>query len=102
MSESTATTGQNGRVREIGSEHLLRVSEIRYRRLFQAAQDGILILDSSTGMITDVNPFLVKLLGYRPEELIGKGLWDIGLLKDIEASKDVFQELVTKGYARYE
>ena len=39
-------------------------SEIRYRRLFEAAQDGILILDAETGMIEDVNPYLIKMLGY--------------------------------------
>lgn len=45
-------------------EEALRASELRYRRLFETAQDGILILDAYTGQITDVNPFLVNLLGY--------------------------------------
>ena len=40
----------------------LRDSELRYRRLFEAAQDGILILDAETGAITDVNPFLIIFL----------------------------------------
>ena len=47
-------------------------SELRYRRLFEAAQDGILILDAETGMIKDVNPFLIKMLGYSREELLGQ------------------------------
>ena len=42
----------------------LKASETRYRRLFEAAQDGILILDAQTGMIDDVNPFLIAMLGY--------------------------------------
>jgi len=42
----------------------LRDSEARYRRLFETAQDGVLILDAKTGLITDVNPFLIKLLDY--------------------------------------
>ena len=45
-------------------ETSLKDSEIRYRRLFEAAQDGILILDARTGAITDVNPFLIDMLGY--------------------------------------
>src|ERR1035437_3991635 len=53
-------------------------SETRYRRLFEAAQDGILILDAKTGFITDVNPFLMKLLDYFREEFLGKALWRIG------------------------
>jgi hypothetical protein len=40
-------------------EHDLKDSELRYRCLFEAAQNGILILDAKTGMITNVNPFLV-------------------------------------------
>ncbi|HJX92056.1 MAG TPA: PAS domain-containing protein, partial [Pyrinomonadaceae bacterium] len=42
----------------------LRISELRYRRLFEAARDGILILDAVTLKITDVNPFMTELLGY--------------------------------------
>ena len=79
----------------------LRASESRYRRLFEAAQDGILILDAKSGLITDVNPFLVKLLSYSHEEFLGKALWEIGLFKDIEASKAAFLELQEKGYVRY-
>lgn len=83
------------------SEEALQDSEARYRRLFEAAQDGILILDAETGLITDVNPFLVKLLGYSHEEFLGKELWEIGLFKDIEASKNAFRELQAKHYVRY-
>jgi len=56
-------------------EEALQVSEIRYRRLFETAQDGILILDADTGQITDVNPFLLAMLGYTQEYFIGKKLW---------------------------
>ena len=84
------------------SEASLRDSEIRYRRLFETAQDGILILDAKTGLITDVNPFLVKLLNYTHAEFLGKALWEIGLFKDIEASKETFRELQAKKYVRYE
>ena len=80
----------------------LQVSETRYRRLFETAQDGILILDADTGQITDVNPFLVKMLGYSHAELLGKQLWEIGPFKDIAAARTAFQELQSKGYIRYE
>jgi PAS domain S-box-containing protein len=80
----------------------LRDSEARYRRLFEAAQDGILILNAQTGMITDVNPFLMDLLDYSREEFLGKALWDIGLFQDIQASKSAFEDLQAKQYVRYE
>jgi len=83
-------------------DEVLHSSETRYRRLFEAAQDGILILDADTGKITDVNPFLIDMLGYSHEELLGKKLWDIGLFKDIVANKAAFLDLQTKGYVRYE
>jgi two-component system, cell cycle sensor histidine kinase and response regulator CckA len=76
--------------------------EIRFRSLFETAQDGILILDGPAGLITDVNPSLIALLGYSREELIGKTLWDIGPCKNIEASRAAFLELKDKGYVHYD
>ncbi|MBC7877924.1 MAG: PAS domain S-box protein [Anaerolineales bacterium] len=80
----------------------LKDSELRYRRLFEAAQDGILILDAKTGMIEDVNPYLIKMLGYSREEFIKKKLWEVGAFKDINASKDAFEALQQNEYIRYE
>src|ERR1700737_5000223 len=80
----------------------LRTSEIRYRRLFEAARDGILILNAVTLRITDVNPLMTELLGYSRYEFLGKELWEIGLFSDREASQDAFRELQAKGYLRYE
>jgi formate hydrogenlyase transcriptional activator len=84
------------------AEEALKVSETRYRRLFEAAQDGILLLDADTGQILDVNPFLLKMLGYSHKDFLGKKLWEIGPFSDIEASRLRFSELQTKGYVRYE
>src|SRR5215210_5513853 len=80
----------------------LRTSEIRYRRLFESARDGILILNAVTLKITDVNPFMTELLGYSRDEFLGKELWEIGLFQDKEASQAAFRELQEKGYLRYE
>jgi PAS domain S-box-containing protein len=77
-------------------------SEIRYRRLFEAAQYGIIILDPATRKITEANPFVAQLLGYSHEELLGRELWQIGLLKDEPASQAAFRELQEKGFIRYE
>jgi len=84
------------------AEEALRASELRYRRLFETAQDGILILDAKTGQITDVNPFLVHLLGYYYDEFIGTPLWEIGPFKDTKECKLAFLELQQKEYIRYE
>jgi PAS domain S-box-containing protein len=80
----------------------VRDSELRYRRLFEAAKDGILILDADSGAITDANPFITEILGYSPQDLIGKRLWEIGAFFDVVASKAAFEELQRKEYIRYE
>jgi len=85
-----------------GKKQALRVSEIRYRRLFEAAQDGIMILDAETGTVVDVNPFLIELLGFSHEAFLGKKIWELRFLKDVVANQASFTELQQKGYARYE
>jgi PAS domain S-box-containing protein len=84
------------------ADEMLRTSEARYRLLFETTKEGILILDAETGMILDVNPFLINLLGYSYDLLMGKTIWDIGFLKDIVGNKDKFLELQKNNYARYE
>src|SRR5215207_8730727 len=84
------------------SQQALHISEVRYRRLFEAARDGILIVDPETRRIADANPFMSELLGYAHPDLIGKELWEIGLLKDEEASRAAFRELQNSNFIRYE
>jgi PAS domain S-box-containing protein len=84
------------------AEENMRVSEIRYRRLFEAAQDGVILLDPSTCKITDANPFMTRLLGYSHDQLVGKELFEIGLLKDEVASQEMLRELKSKRQIRYE
>ena len=84
------------------AEETLRASEIRYRRLFEAAHDGVLLLDADTGAILDVNPYLIKMLGYSYEEFLSKKLWEIGAFTDIVASQLAFEELRKNEYIRYE
>ncbi|UCH50515.1 MAG: PAS domain S-box protein [Chloroflexota bacterium] len=82
-------------------KHLID-SEAKYRRLFETAQDAILILDGETGQIIDANPFIKDMLGYTLEELQGKHLWEIGTFQDIVSSKAAYEKLAQKGYIRYE
>jgi PAS domain S-box-containing protein len=90
---------------ELGRKQLdeaLIISEARYRRLFEAARDGILILEAETGLIVDVNPYLVEMLGVTREQFLKKSIWEIGFFKDIAANKEKFLELQQKEYVRYE
>jgi diguanylate cyclase (GGDEF)-like protein/PAS domain S-box-containing protein len=87
---------------KMDNDQQIRTSELRYRRLFEAAQDGILILNAQTGAITDVNPFLIKMLGYSRAEFVEKKLWEVGAFRDIEASQEAFEALQKNEYIRYE
>ncbi|HPS31264.1 MAG TPA: PAS domain S-box protein [bacterium] len=84
------------------AERKAKASEIRYRRLFESAKDGILILDYETGTVVNSNPFIEHLLEYSSEELEGKELWEIGTFKDIVASKEAYSKLQIENYVRYE
>lgn len=84
------------------NEEWLTSLETRYRRLFESAKDGILILDAETGKIIDVNPFLIDLLGYAKIDFIDKELWELGAFKDIASNKEKYLELQEKEYVRYD
>lgn len=84
------------------TDRFLLASELRYRRLFESAQDGILILDAETGIVDDVNPALMTLLGCSHEQLMGKSAWELGFFKDVVANENKFAELREKEYVRYE
>ncbi len=84
------------------AERELAASEIQYRRLFEMANDGILIINSDMEQIEEVNPFLINMLGYSKQEILGKKLWEIGMLKNTELSREHFGVLRDRKYIRYE
>ena len=98
LTTQTKPVAGNGRGDSL--ELSAEVSELRYRRLFETAQDGILILDARSGEIIDVNPFLLDLLDYPFESIIGRQLWEIGLFEDIAANQAAFAKLQKEGYVR--
>lgn len=80
----------------------LAASESRYRRLFETAQDGILLLNGETAQVEDVNPYMVTMLGYSHAEFLGKKIWELGAFADITKSAEMFGEIVMNGYVRYD
>lgn len=82
-------------------QEALKASELRYRRLFEAARDGILILNAHTSKIADSNPSLSELLGYSREELLGKELADLGRVEDRQAAQQKMAQLQRDGSLRY-
>jgi PAS domain S-box-containing protein len=84
------------------SAEAIRESELRYRRLFEAARDGILILDVTTGKITDVNPFLLALLGFSRAEMVGRTAGELGPFKDIASNEELLDRLRKDVHFRYD
>src|SRR5208282_4486118 len=84
------------------ADAVLNESELKYRRLFETAQDAILILDGDTGEILDANKFIIDMLGYPLDYFIGRHLWELGFIKDKSLAQDAFLKLKSEGYIRYE
>lgn len=97
--EKRISLSETAAYRTVGA---LRQSESRYRRLFETARDGILLLNFDTAQIEDVNPYLIEMLGYSHDEFLGKRLWEVGLFVDARRTQAMFVEVQNLGYARYD
>jgi two-component system, cell cycle sensor histidine kinase and response regulator CckA len=64
------------------TEEALQESEKRYRRLFESAQQAVLLLDSETGNVTDINPFGLQLIGRTKPQVLGKSIFETGISSD--------------------
>ena len=93
---------KNQKIETDNKKKELQMFEKRYRRLFESAKDGIIILNADNGMIVDVNPFLINMLGYSKEQFLTKHIWDIGTKENIILSKQSYKELQEKEYVRFE
>ncbi|MFI5237374.1 MAG: PAS domain-containing protein, partial [Ignavibacteriales bacterium] len=87
---------------QVFTQRAIKSSEIKYRRLFETSKEGIILLDASTGIISDINPFVTDLLGFPKENYVGKKLWETKAVKGIPDSEKAFRDIIKKGYARYE
>jgi PAS domain S-box-containing protein len=100
---ATRTRELNNAVRaRLQGEQTLMASETRYRRLFESAKDGILILDADTGVVLDVNPSLAGMLGCPRPEFLDEKVWELEFFKGILAGRTEFENLRQQEYARYD
>jgi PAS domain S-box-containing protein len=82
-------------------ESLLIDSEEQYRRLFETASDGIILLEKREGKITQANPATEKLLGYTEKESIGNKLQNIGVVLDTSDFQTTMRNLNKSGIINY-
>jgi PAS domain S-box-containing protein len=83
-------------------EDLLAESEERYRRIFETASDGILLLEKSQGHIVNLNPATRKMLGYSEEECLGKTIECLGISLDMSDFPKIMQSLDRSGIINYD
>ena len=83
-------------------ERELQLSETHYRRLFETAKDGILLLHAKSGVVTDVNSHLLDMIGYRHDDIIGKKLWETAPFHNAAVYRKLFDELQSKDTVRHE
>ena len=89
-------------IAEARGRRALITSEERYRGLFETAIDGILILDAGSKRIIEANPFICNLLGMAPADLLGKQLWQLGVIQDRQKAEEISAVLLREGYVRYD
>jgi PAS domain S-box-containing protein len=77
-------------------------SELRFKRLFETAQDGILLLDGTTHEILEANPFMAELLGCSRVQLFGKSLSETGILPHQHSGRQALKGLQKSGTVRFE
>lgn len=107
MEEVAALRGQVAELKKLEAEFKtveqeLRCSEMQYRKLFENARHGIVILDGHTGLIKNANPHLLEMLGYSAGEIVGRKLTEIEAFIDSDGNKAAFDELKEKNHNRYE
>ncbi len=81
---------------------VLHEAELRYRRLFETARDGLVLLSAKTGNIIDVNPSFLAMTGYAPDELLGKSLGEIRSFSGTDAGEVIVKELQTQDQIYYD
>ncbi|NQT24254.1 response regulator [candidate division KSB1 bacterium] len=86
----------------IKAETALVESETRYRRLFESAREGILIVDGDSKQITDANPFMLKLLNEGIENIKEQTLWEIGLSLDKETVQQALKDFKLDDYVHWD
>ena len=91
---------ESGKGRKVDAD--LRESETWYRRLFETAKDGVLLLNEENGRITDVNPYLLEILGYSKAEIIGKQVWEFVAKKDRKRNREDFYVLRQKEFLHFD
>lgn len=75
------------------AEARLRLSEERYRRLFEASPDGILLLDPRTGRVEEANPAVLAMLAGVSDQVRGRTLGGLGLFPDRKAADTALRSL---------
>ncbi len=71
------------------AEEAIRESEEKYRLIVDNALEGIWTIDAE-GLTSYVNPRMAEMLGYSPEELIGRSTFEIVTAEDMELQKYQF------------
>jgi PAS domain S-box-containing protein len=77
-------------------------AEIQYRRLFESAKDGIVVIDGGTGLVIDANPFFLELTRYSRPEIVGQTFWEIPPFRKAEEGRMLVPETNEKGVVQYD
>lgn len=91
---------------EIAARHSAEVSlkrtEVSYRRLFETAPDGLMLVDAQTGEVFDANPAAVSMFSHDPADVLGKRIWELAGSARTTFGEAMLQESVRRGIVKYD
>ncbi|MHA2249395.1 MAG: PAS domain-containing sensor histidine kinase [Candidatus Kariarchaeaceae archaeon] len=76
------------------AEKALRESEKKYKNLVETSPNLVWLLNRD-GEITYVNPAVEKILGYKPEQIIGTKFYNLKPLTTIDATQKAFSKILS-------
>ena len=83
------------------AEDSLRESEVRHRRLFETAADGILVLDCDANTIYDLNARCGQMLGLGAEDVRGRYVEDVDAIRAM-GGKTIIEALRNEGQVKWD
>jgi diguanylate cyclase (GGDEF)-like protein/PAS domain S-box-containing protein len=84
------------------AEEGLQKTALAYRRLFETAHDGILLVDGHSGQVIDANPAIIAILGLPREGLLGQRLGDLVAFAQIPAARSSVEDILRCQRVQYD
>lgn len=80
-----------------GAERALKASEEKFAKAFHSSPDAITITERASGRYLEVNGGFCRLLGYTPEEVVGRTVTELGIWSNANQRQQLLHDLEANG-----